>query len=99
MNLTEMHSIAANTLEYFIQTMPDAPFTVDDIVIEFAPKAKMAERARTLCAQYVPGKTINASQAQELTDDNDANALIGQQTSIPCSALTKDTAGRPARQG
>ena len=81
MNLTEMHSIAANTLEYFIQTMPDAPFTVDDVVIEFAPKAKMAERARALCAQYAPKKTINDTQARELTEDIDANALIGKEKS------------------
>lgn len=81
MNLAEMHSIAANTLEYFIQTMPDAPFTVYDVVIEFAPKAKMAERARALCAQFVPGKTINESQARELTEGIDANALIGKEKS------------------
>ena len=81
MNLTEMHSIAANTLGYFIQTMPDAPFTVDDIVIEFAPKVRMAERARALCEQYVQGKIINESQARELTEGIDANALIGREKS------------------
>ena len=82
MNFIEMHSIASDTLEYFIRTMPDVPFTEDDVVIEFAPKARMAERARVLSAQFVPGKTINASQAQELTDDIDANALIGKEKSV-----------------
>ncbi len=81
MNLTEMQSIATDTLEYFIRIMPDVPFTVDDVVIEFAPKTKMAERARALCAQYVPEKTINESQARELTEDIDANALIGKEKS------------------
>lgn len=59
MTLKEMQTCAAETLSYFLQTMPDVPFAEDDIIIEFAPKAKMAERAKALCAQYVPDKPFN----------------------------------------
>jgi hypothetical protein len=82
MKLVEMKSVAADTLAYFVRIMPDTPFTVDDIVIEFAPSAKMAERARALCAQYSPDKTINASQARELNRTIAANALIGKEKSV-----------------
>lgn len=81
MNLAEMHSVASDTLVQFIQTMPDTPFKVDEVVIEFAPKAKMAERACALCARYAPGKIINARQARELIETIDANALIGKEKS------------------
>lgn len=56
MKLSEMQFVVSDTLALFVRTMPDTPFTVDDVVIEFAPKTKMAERIRDLCAQYAPDK-------------------------------------------
>ncbi len=32
------------------------PFTENDIIIEFAPRKKIMERAKALCAEYVPDK-------------------------------------------
>ena len=72
MNLTEMQFIASDTLEYFIRIMPDVPFTVNDVVIEFAPKTKMAERARALCARYVcsPCATSSARNRPRIRQDD-----------------------------
>jgi len=81
MTLNEMQAIAQKTLADFIQTMPDVPFTADDIVIEFAPRKKMAERAVALCELYVPDKKLNESQLWEFENTIGANALIGREKS------------------
>lgn len=81
MKLEEMQACAAETLAFFFKTMPDIPFAPEDIVIEFAPKAQMAARARALCAKYVPDKIINDSQARQLNATIAANALIGREKS------------------
>jgi hypothetical protein len=81
MKLAEMQSVAADTLALFVHIMPDAPFTADDIIIEFVPSTKMAERASALCELYVPDKTINDSQARDLKRTITANALIGKKKS------------------
>ena len=81
MTLNEIQSCAAETLTYFIQTMPEVPFAEDDIIIEFVPKKKMAERAKALCAKYVPDKIINESQTHQLNTSIAANALIGKEKS------------------
>ena len=62
--------------------MPDAPFTEDDIVIDFAKKKDMAKRAKELCAKYVPDKIINESQARQLNKSIAANALVGRDKSV-----------------
>ena len=41
----EMQACAADTLMFFLHKMPDAPFTVNDVVFAFAKKAEMANRA------------------------------------------------------
>jgi len=81
MKLVEMQSIATDTLDYFIRTMPEVPFKADDVAIEFVPKVKMAERIRSLRMQYTQDKIINANQAQELSQSIDANTLIGRENS------------------
>lgn len=78
MTLVEMQPIAQETHKDFIQMMPDVPFTEDDMIIEFAPHKKMAERAKALCDLYVPEKIINDSQALELKDIIGVNELIGR---------------------
>jgi hypothetical protein len=78
MTLNEMKDCAAETLAYFIQVMPEVPFTADDIIIEFAKKKDMAERAKALCKIYCPEKIINESQACQLNESIAANALIGR---------------------
>jgi len=82
MTLNEMQACAAETLTYFIQTMPDVPFTEDDIVIKFAKKDDMADRAKALCAIYKPDKIINESQARLLNHSIAANALTGKEKSV-----------------
>jgi hypothetical protein len=81
MKLTELQAIARDTLSDFMKTMPDVPFTPDDIVIEFAPQSKMVERTGALCAQYVPDKILNETQKWELENGVRANALIGREQS------------------
>jgi len=81
MTLDEMQTLAAKTLAYFLEVMPDAPFTADDIIVEFAPREQMAERARALCEKYVPDKLINESQAAQLVSTIAGNALIGREKS------------------
>ena len=81
MTLDEMQTCAAETLSYFMQTMPDVPFTGNDIIIEFAKKNDMAKRAKSFCAKYVPDKIINESQTRQLNSSIAANALIGREKS------------------
>ena len=92
MTLAEMKNCAAETLAFFIQTMPDAPFTEDDIIIEFANQKNMAERAKALCKKYVPDKIINESQTEQLNSTIAANALIGRGKSavIACINYNND---------
>lgn len=89
MNLEEMRVCAAETLALFFDTMPDIPFSPDDIMIEFAPKQQMAARARALCAEYVPDKTINDSQARQLNVEIAANALIGREKSVVLARIDR----------
>ena len=91
MNLAEMKACAAETLAYFIQTMPDVPFTEDDIVIDFAKKKDMAERAKALCVKYIPDKIINESQDAQLNNSITANALIGRKKSAVIVCINHKT--------
>ena len=81
MTLKEMQACAAETLDYFIEVMPEAPFAKDDIVVEFVLKGKMAERAKALCAQYGIERIMTASQEADLEKNSFANALIGKEKS------------------
>jgi len=81
MTLKEMQTCAAETLSYFLEVMPEAPFTAEDIIIELAPKEQMAERAMALCEKYVPDKHLNESQAAQLVNSIAGNALIGREKS------------------
>jgi hypothetical protein len=87
MTINKLKYLAVETLTYFLRVMPEAPFTEDDIIIEFAKKKDMARRARELCAMYVPDKIINESQTRQLNKSIAANALIGREKSavIVCS--------------
>ena len=91
MNLKEMQSCAAETLTYFIQTMPEAPFTENDIIIEFASKKNLAEQAKVLCEKYVPDKKINESQSRQLNESIAANALIGKDKSAVIACINYKT--------
>jgi len=77
----ELRQCAAETLMDFLQTMPDAPFTVSDIIFSFAKQSEMASRALELCAQYCPDKKLNESQLYQLGESIAANALIGREKS------------------
>jgi hypothetical protein len=87
MTLAEMKTCAAETLSYFIQTMPDVPFTENDIVIEFAKRKDMADRVKALCAIYVPDKIINESQTAQLNESITANALTGRDKSAVIACI------------
>ncbi len=78
MKLKEMQSCAADTLDYFIQTMPDVPFVADDIHIEFAPKSKILERFQALCKQYSPDRPINEHHEYAIENNNFGNAIVGR---------------------
>ena len=82
MTLKELQTCATDTLTYFIQTMPDVPFMEDDIVIEFAKRKDMADRAKALCGIYVPDKKINESQSEQFNKTVAANALTGREKSV-----------------
>lgn len=81
MTLKKMQACAAETLSYFMHTMPDVPFTEDDTIIEFVPKKDMVKRAKSLCAEYVPDKVLNESQVRQLANSITANALVGKEKS------------------
>lgn len=81
MKLKEMQSCAADTLEYFIRVMPEAPFGADDIHIEFAPKGNMAERFKSLCKLYSPDRLINEHHEFAIESRNFGNAIIGRDKS------------------
>jgi hypothetical protein len=82
MTLNDMRLCAAKTLSHFIQTMPDVPFTEDDILIEFARGANIVERVKALCKEYLPEIIINESQYRDLEENVFANALIGRDKSV-----------------
>ena len=88
MKLEEMKVCAADTLKFFIETMPDVPFTADDVVFVFAKEADLAKRAVELCAEYCPDKILNESQLQNLEESILANALIGREKSAVLIRLT-----------
>ena len=81
MTLSEMQTIASETLAQFIKVMSAVPFTAKDIVIEFAPKTKMAQRTEELYQKYAPEKKLNESQAKQLITDTGGNAIIGRNKS------------------
>jgi len=81
MTVNEMRGCAAETLDHFLEVMPGAPFTAEDIIVEFVPKSKMAERAKALCALYVPEKVLNEFQTAQLVNSIAGNALIGREKS------------------
>jgi hypothetical protein len=81
MKLTEMKAVAADTLTYFLEVMPEPPFVADDIIIEFASKSNLVKCVRSFCKQYAPDKTFNESQVEELENSVDANAFIGREKS------------------
>jgi len=81
MKLREMRECAANTLDFFIDAMPDVPFTKNGVIIEFAKKSDMAKRAVELCEMYCPDKILNTSQCHQLNKSIAANALIGREKS------------------
>ncbi|MDL2233170.1 hypothetical protein LJC63_06275 [Ruminococcaceae bacterium OttesenSCG-928-L11] len=78
MKLKEMQSCAADTLDYFIAAMPDVPFGVDDIHIEFTTKSKIVERFKALCSEYAPDRPINEHHEFALEHNNFGNAIIGR---------------------
>lgn len=78
MKLKEMQSCAADTLDYFIQVMPDVPFGADDIHIEFVPKSKMGERFKALCGIYSPDRPISEFHEYAAQNRNFGNAIIGR---------------------
>jgi hypothetical protein len=98
MTLKEMQTCAAETLDYFLEVMPDAPFTKDDIIIEFVPKERMAERAAALCEQYVPNRHVNESQAKQLVSTIAGNALIGRDKSAVISFIDYKASHRWIRE-
>ena len=78
MTEAEMQALAAEVLDYFIEVMPDAPFSAEDIVIEFAPKNKMVERYKALAEKYKPTMQLTAGREYELANSIVGNALIGR---------------------
>ena len=76
-----MRQCAADTLAFFLQEMPDAPFTEGDIVFSYAKRSEMTNRALELCAQYCPDKILNDSQLRQLEESIASNALIGRKKS------------------
>jgi len=81
MTITELNAVAAETLDYFLEVMPDCPFTADDIEFAFATKAKMVETYKELAAKYKEDVKLNPAREVELRDAINGNALIGRNKS------------------
>lgn len=82
MKLDDMRTLAAETLKYFIQSMPNMPFNEDGIIFDFVKKSDMSKRALELCAIYCPEKIFTDSQLRQLNESIAANALIGREKSV-----------------
>ena len=93
MTIKEMWDCATETLLYFIQIMPDVPFTEDDIIIEFVPQKDIVERYKELRDKYCPERIVNDSQFQDLAVNAKGNAIIGREKSavIVCIDRKQDT--------
>lgn len=74
MTLPEMQSCAAETLTFFIESMPDMPFSADDIVIEFLKRKFMYKRTKMYCEMYCPEKNISPQDLGECR----ATSVIGR---------------------
>ncbi|GHV42743.1 hypothetical protein FACS189490_12360 [Clostridia bacterium] len=81
MKIAEMKTVAQETLADFIRVMPDVPFTMNDIIIEFAQKGKLVERFAALCAVCCPRRVLNEAQQQNLSETVRGNAIIGEDKS------------------
>ena len=98
MKLDEMRQCAAETLAFFIQVMPNAPFGVDDIVFEFAKQSEMARRAVNLCAMYCPEKVFNDSQRHQLNTSIAGNAFVGREKSAVLFCINTRTSKKDFRR-
>ena len=98
MNLNDMRGSAAETLTFFMQAMPDVPFTESDIVFYFAEESKMASSAVELCSQYCPDKILNDSQLRQLGETIAANALIGKLKSAVLVRIDSDISEKDFRR-
>ncbi|MDL2264462.1 hypothetical protein LJC31_07415, partial [Synergistaceae bacterium OttesenSCG-928-I11] len=78
MKLKEMQSCATDTLEYFIRVMPDVPFGIDDIQIEFVTKGKILECFKSLCKLYSPDRPINEHHEYAIENRVFGNSVIGR---------------------
>lgn len=58
MQLKEMQECAKETLAFFIQTMPDMPFTSDDITIRFVTKAEIVPQFKAFCTEHAPERLL-----------------------------------------
>ena len=93
-----MRLCAVETLAFFIQTMPDAPFGVGDIVFEFAKQSEMASRAVALCAMYCPEKVLNDSQCHQLNTSIAGNAFTGRGKSAVLLCINTRTSKKDFRR-
>lgn len=83
MTLKEMQSCASETLAYFLQIMPNVPFSADDVDIQFAAKKDIVARFKDLCAQCAPERlrSLTDSHFDMLESQIFGNAIIGKSTS------------------
>jgi len=81
MTITEMHERAERTLQYFLESMPDAPFGVSDIVFDFAPPSRMFTRYKALCTEYRPREVILPEHKEQLANGIGGQAIIGKSKS------------------
>ena len=81
MTIKEMQVCATETLTYFMQTMPDVPFTEDDIIIEFAHKRDMVNCVKKHITKCCQKELINESQARQLANVIAGKAVIGKEKS------------------
>jgi hypothetical protein len=55
--------------------MPDIPFSMDDIIFDFAPPTRMAARYKALCAEHRPREIILIEHEEQLADGTGGQAI------------------------
>jgi hypothetical protein len=96
MRKAEIQAAAAEALDFFIQAMPDVPFTADDIIIDVISKSGLVKHALKLCEICAPGKIISEKNIAGLSDIS-MNAVRGKKKSAVLISLDANRNSTPQK--
>lgn len=78
-----MQDCAKETLVYFIQTMPDSPFTANDVAVIFVTKSEFVDQFKAFCEKHAPERlqALGRHHFDALENQVFGNAVTGREKS------------------